>query len=510
MKVRRSFYNIIFGLISQIATIVFGLIIPRLFILKMGSEVNGFMSSINQVFIYLGLLEAGVGAATIQSLYKPLAFNDKDAINGILSSTSKYYKRTGIWYLIGIIITSLLYPFIVKSQIGAINIFIVILLTGIVGVINYFFQAKFKLLLTAEGKSYIVTNISLIVNILVNIIKIILLLLNYNIVIIQTSYFLINFLQMFLIWVYIRKNYKWIDLNVKPNYAAISQKNSVLVHQISGMIFSNTDVIVLTFFCGLKVVSVYVMYNMIFQMINSLIANFNSGITFILGTEYYADRNKFLKIYDSYELYYMTLVFALYTITYILILPFMKLYTTGMTDINYIDSLLPIYFIAMNLMSYARQPAVNAITIAGHFQKTQYRAIIESAINIIISLICVKKFGIYGVLMGTIAALLYRTNDVIIYTAKNILHKSVWITYKRWLVDTVLLIIISLAASEIKISFHSYIEFFIVGLILLIAIITIFLIVTSIFDIKSFRYTIRYVKKSINKLTNKFKKIKTD
>jgi O-antigen/teichoic acid export membrane protein len=311
---------------------------------------------------------------------------------------------------------------------------------------------------------------------------------------------------MILIWIYIKRSYKWIDLNVKPNYSAISQKNSVLVHQISGIIFGNTDVFILTIFCGLKVVSVYVMYNLIFQMINNLTSNTNVGVVFMLGSAYYEDRNKFLSLYDSYEVYYMAIVFALYSITYILILPFMKLYTAGITDMNYIDSFLPILFVILNLMSSARTPVGNVINIAGHFKKTQYRSILESTINIVVSLICINKFGIYGVLMGTIVALFYRTNDIIIYTSRHILKRSPLITYKRWFINIVLFLIVVVIATQFNVSPNSYIKFALTGFILLIIIIPVFLIVVSMFDIKSFNYTLGYIKKYFYKFNNKFNK----
>ncbi|WP_298844575.1 lipopolysaccharide biosynthesis protein [Clostridium sp.] len=507
MKVRHGFYNILFGFINQLVTIAFGVLIPRLFIVRFGSEVNGFMASLLQIIVYMSVLEAGVGATTIQSLYKPIAADDKDSINSILSATSKYYKKTGKIYLLTVVALSIVYPLCIKSNIGNITVFLVILLTGMVGVINYFFQAKFKLLLTADGKGYIISNIGIIVTILTNIIKITLLILGYNLILIQLSYFIINLLQMFMIGIYIKRKYKWIDLSIKPNYSALSQKNSVLVHQISYMIFNNTDVFILTIFCGLKVVSVYVMYNLIFQMINSLISNINSGIVFILGSTYYEDRIKFFNLYDCYELYYMAIVFALYSITYILILPFMKLYTAGMTDINYIDPLLPILFVTLNLMSFARASGVNAINIAGHFKKTQYRAIIEATINIVISLICVNKFGIYGVLIGTITALLYRTNDIIIYTNKYILKRSSLVTYKRWAVDTILFLSIVITGNKFNIYPTSYIKFAITTVILLIIIVPTFLIVVSVFDIKSYKHTLTYINKYTDLLINKFKQV---
>jgi len=505
MKARRGVYNITLGFVSQIVTIAFGILIPRLFIIKLGSEANGFMASIAQIFVYMSILEAGVGTAAIQALYKPIALNDKHSMNGILSATSKYYKKTGEYYFLVVVAMSIAYSLCIKPNIATLTVFLVILLTGMVGVINFFFQAKFKLLLTAEGKGYVISNIVMVVTVLTNIAKILLLIYGYNIILIQLSFFIINLLQVLMIWVYLKKNYKWIDLNVKPDFVAMSQKNSVLVHQISGMVFNNTDVLILTIFCGLKVVSVYVMYNLVFQMINSLVLNINSGALFILGSTYYENKKKFFDLYDSYELYYMAIVFALYSITYILILPFMKLYTAGITDINYINSSLPILFVSLNLLSFARWPAMNAINIAGHFRKTQYRSILESTINIVMSLICVNKFGIYGVLIGTISALLYRTNDIIIYTSKHILNRGSLITYKRWVINIVLFLSIVTIASKFNITPNSYVKFAITSVILLSIIVPIFFIAVSIFDIKSAKYTLNHVKKYFNLVIVKFR-----
>ena len=130
MKVRHGFYNILFGFINQLVTIAFGVLIPRLFIVRFGSEVNGFMASLLQIIVYMSVLEAGVGATTIQSLYKPIAADDKDSINSILSATSKYYKKTGKIYLLTVVALSIVYPLCIKSNIGNITVFLVILLTG--------------------------------------------------------------------------------------------------------------------------------------------------------------------------------------------------------------------------------------------------------------------------------------------------------------------------------------------------------------------------------------------
>ena len=80
-------FNIIFSLLGQIITVVISIVVPRLFIVSFGSEVNGFINSLNQIFVYVALLEAGVGGASLQALYKPVSEDNRDEINGILSAT---------------------------------------------------------------------------------------------------------------------------------------------------------------------------------------------------------------------------------------------------------------------------------------------------------------------------------------------------------------------------------------------------------------------------------------
>lgn len=482
---KRGIYNVLAGFLNQIITIALGILVPRLVLVSFGSEVNGLVNSITQIFVYFSLLEAGVGAATLQALYGPVARDDKASINEILAATSRYYKKTGIVYFFAVLGLAVVYPLVVSTDIPPMTIILVILLQGMVGVANYFFQGKFRYLLEAEGKNYIITNLTTMVTILTNVAKIILLLLGADIVIVQASYMVFNLLQMLFIAVYIHRRYKWLNLKVQPNYGAISQKNNALIHQFSNLIFNNTDVLILTVVCGLKVASVYSMYTLFFNMINTMLSTASSGVVFTLGQRFNVDREGYTKLFDCYESYYLSLVFTLFAVTYIFILPFMKLYTAGITDINYIDQYLPMLFVAMNLLSAGRGPSNNTINIAGHFKQTQWRSILETAINVSVSLVCVYFYGIYGVLFGTIAALLYRANDMIIYSNRVILKRSPKKTYRRWGIDLVLLLIILFVSSQIHLALDTYGQIILWAAIYLIIIAGIFFGVTSLTERES-------------------------
>lgn len=455
---KRSVYNILFSAFGQIVTIVFGVILPKLFIVSFGSEVNGLLSSVTQVFVYVNLLEAGVGTATLQALYGPIARKEKQNINQILAATHRYYKKAGMWYLIAVVALSVGYPLVVKSDLDFVTVAAVVFLSGIGGVINFFFQGKYRLILQAEGKGYIVTNLTTLTYVATSLLKIVLIMVGFNVIFVLAMSFIISLVQMLYIVIYIKRHYKWLDLKVKPDYDAIAQKNSVLVHQVSTLIFNNTDVLILTLFCDLKVVSVYTMYRTILGVISTFMETIGGSIQFALGQTYNVDKTRYTRLHDAYETCSITLLFALYSVAYIFILPFLRVYTAGVEDVNYIDTYLPILFIATFLLSGGRYAANAVITFAGHFRKTQWRSMLESAINLTTSLIAVHYLGIYGVLIGTVCALLYRTNDMIIYANRVILQRGSWCTYRRWIVNLLLLFLTVFASYFLHPNLNDYLH----------------------------------------------------
>lgn len=489
--------NVIYGLFNQLVTIVFGLILPRMFIMSYGSEVNGLISSVNQMYAYVALLEAGIGTASLQALYKTIAKNDINATNSVLSATNYFYKKTGYYYLIAVILLALGYPLVVSSSIPYWTIFGVILFNGLGGVINYFFQGKFRILLRAEGENYILSNLSTTIYILSNFSKIILIWFGFSVVVTQIVYFLLTIVQMIFIMYYIRKNYSWIDLSVKPDIKSISSKNSVLVHQISNLIFSNTDVIILTLFSGLKSVSVYSIYNSFFNMVKSVLYSFLDGIQFLLGQTYNADFNKFKKLQDLFEACYMTMTFVLYSILYVVITPFISIYTRDITDINYIDVYLPLLFTLVFLLQGARGPMQLVTEYAGHFKQTRNQAIIEMVINISVSILCVLQFGIYGVLLGTIAALLYRVNAIIIYVNKKILIRSPWKTYFRWGWCAIIFIVIFFINLKLNVYVESYIDLVLFGVLSSIVITFFYSIAMYLFEREALFFIMKTIKNKI-------------
>lgn len=466
-SIKKTKLNITLSFFYQIVAIALGLLIPRITIVSYGSDANGLLSSAVQFVGILNLFEAGIQAVAAKALYKTVGNDDRIGTNSILSAVNKNYKKTGIYYLTGLIALSAIYPLFVKEDsLGYLTIFFVVFFSGLSNVVLFFFQGKYRILLQVEGKNYFISIMNIITNVANHAIKILLLLLKVNIAVVVFGSFVASMIPAVIIMVYIKEKYQWIDLKAKPNFDALAQNKDVIVHQISWMIFSGTDTLILTFFCDLKVVSVYVIYKMICDYISSLSKIPFESVSFRLGQLYNTDRRRFGEYINCVELFTSNVCFALFTVTLCLATSFVGLYTANVNDIKYVDQKLATLFVLAQLLNCIRTPMLNTISYAGHFRQTLIPSIIEMVANIVISIFGAMYWGIYGVLWGTIISLLYRTIDVIIYSNKVLLERSPARTFAYYIVEGILTAGIYMLFIGLNIIVDSYWKFIEVGAVL--------------------------------------------
>ena len=70
MRTKKAFYNIITSLLSQIVSIICGLIAPRLILATFGSTYNGVINSATQFLSFISVLNIGISGATRVARYK--------------------------------------------------------------------------------------------------------------------------------------------------------------------------------------------------------------------------------------------------------------------------------------------------------------------------------------------------------------------------------------------------------------------------------------------------------
>ena len=434
MKKNTVLINIVTSLMLQIITIISGFVIPRLIISEFGSDVNGLISSITQFLSYISLLEGGLSGVVMASLYKPLADNDIKKVSGVINATTRFFRQIAIIYIVYTFVLALVYPLMVPTGYSNGYIFgLVVVLAGNL-FIQYFFSLTYKLLLNADRKVYFVSLTQIIIVALNLILTVVSIRLFGDVLWVKLISLVAFVLQPILYTSYVKKHYD-IDKFQKPDNEALSQRWDGFGQNIAYFIHVNTPIVILTFFCDLKTVSVYSVYLMIANALKVVSLSISSAIVPSIGN-ILAKNNKedTNKAFDLYEFGMGFVVTLMFSCAMVLSVPFIRVYTLGITDANYIEPLFCMILMAAEMVYCLRDPYVSVIYAAGHFRQTAKYAYTEATINIIISLLMVKKFGIVGVATGMLVSMVYRMITQVVYLKKDILFRNIKSFVKKILV----------------------------------------------------------------------------
>lgn len=428
MRSKQAAKNMIANVMLQMVVLVSGIVLPRFFLMEYGSTVNGMVNSINQFLVYLGLAEAGVGTASVVALYGPLAREDQKEVNGILSATRRFYYRSGSLFAALVAVFAFLYPYLITQQLsaGLVRTMVVILASSML--VDYLILGQYKVLLTANQQGYVVAYVQAAGTLLNMGVSMLLITLHADVLVVKGAATLIYILRFLVVRRYVKTHFADVDYRAEPKMDGLKQRGAALLHQVVGVIVNNTDSVLLTVCMGarsLKEVSVYSVYNMVIMAISQMFNSFSNGLTAGFGEVISRGETEVLKkSFSSYEYIYMMVVFCVTACTGVLLLPFVMIYTLGVTDAVYVRPVSAALFTLIVLFQNIRVPGLTIISAAGHFRQTQHQAVLEAVINLAVSLSMVWKFGMNGVLAGTVCSYAYRSIDIILYNRKYLVPGS--------------------------------------------------------------------------------------
>lgn len=433
MRTKTSLYNTACAMLLQVVNLVVNLILPRVLMDVYGSAVNGLVSSIRQFIGYLSIVEAGLAGAAVYALYKPLAEKNQEKVNGILSASNRFYNISGFLFSALVLVSTFIYPLFISEQgVEPMTIAMLVVIIGASGAFEFFAIGKYKVLLTADQRSYVISLINAIAITLNSVVILVMAKLAFDIVLVQFVAMLSFLLRSLFYGLYCRKRYTTINYKVEPDNKALDKRWDSLALQVLGVVTVGTPVIVTTFFCGLAEASVYTIFNMVFASVLALLSTFNNGLSASFGDLLVRNETGVLqKAYKQYEFLYYALLGWGYACAAILIMPFINIYTAGITDANYIRPEIAWLFVAVGLLYNAKTPQGMLVISAGHYKETKLQTLFQALINIVASVVLAQFYGMAGVLMGSVLSNLYRVIDLIIYIPKNVTKLPIRMTVIR-------------------------------------------------------------------------------
>ena len=431
MRNKATLINMISGLILQTFTILSGFILPKIILTCFGSEVNGLVSSLNQFLSYISLVEGGITGVVMANLYKPIVEKDEQKISAVMVTANRFFKKIGILFVAYSVGLSIVYPLLFKTEFNFAYVCSLTLILSITVLVQYMFSITLKTLLDADKRVYVV-NFTQTLIVICNVIFAQISVWVYpSIHILKLISGILFILQPVIFGYIVKRDYR-IDWSAAPEYSLIKSRWSGFAINLAAFIHGSTDITILTILTNLKTVSVYSVYGLVSNGIKALVQACLSGLSQTVGQAYAKkDWKELNQKLDLYEYVVFVLVFFIFTVTALLINPFIQLYTR-VTDANYNQPIFGILLIISEGLYLVKFPHLNLAYAANKFKEITVPAYIEALLNIVISVILVHKFGLVGVAVGTIVGMTYRMMFHVYYTSKIVPGRVQSIFYKKF------------------------------------------------------------------------------
>ena len=417
--------NLVTALFFQCITMLSGLILPRIIISTFGSEINGLLSSITQFLSFISLLEGGLGAVVLAELYKPIEENNNEKINSILNSCQTFFTNLSVIFMIYTVVLGVVYGWMFREKYSFCFVCSLVFILSFTTLAQYLFSITYKLLLQAQKKIYIVNTVSAITVIVNLFLSIILIYIFPKIHAIKLGSAVVFLLQPLIFKYCIEKKYrKEIWKNEKSVYK-MKKRWDGFAQNLAHFVNLNTDIAVITIFLSLIDVSVYTVYMLPITALRLIISSLTNSYQSALGKYYAQGEQKELKSnFEKFNNFNIIISIALFSTCVLLINPFVQLYTQGINDADYFQPVFAVIIVLANMFFCLREPYRYLILAAGKFKETNFGAILEAIINIVVSIVLIKKYKLIGIAFGTLLAIIYRFISFIIFFKNDILFKN--------------------------------------------------------------------------------------
>lgn len=434
----------------QLTAMLMGFVTPRLMMLYYGSEINGLIVSVTEFLTYFKLVEAGLASAAVVGLYKPLADGDDARVSAIVSAARGFYNVAGLLFCAITVVFAAVYPLFVPVRdiaggvIGYGSVMLLILAMGVSGALEFFTLSRYRVLLTADQKTSVVSLASMVSLLLSTLLIVVLSMLRVDIVIVRLAASLTLLARSVLLSLYVKKHYPQINVRAKPDKAPLSKRWDAMYQQLTVAFHQGAGVMLVTVITrdpGL--ISVFGTYHMVTVGLWGVLKMTTTGIYSSFGNLLVSGNQKgFQKAYRDFEFLYLSAVTVLFSAAAVLIVPFVMIYTKGIFDADYYAPLIGAMIILEALTDHGKMPMDLMITAAGTFRETRRHCTLQVAAALTLGLGFGLVWGVAGVLLGVILSNILRTGLQLGFVPKHI-TKLPWqatlMRIVRMLLQTVLI-----------------------------------------------------------------------
>lgn len=439
MRSKNALKNIAVYIVYEAIALILGVIFPRFIILTYGSEINGLTSTISRVLSLINLIQAGAVGAAIYQMYKPVADNDFDTQSSIIYSSRKFYNKISIVYFAVAILAGVFYSFYLKNDsLSFAEIFLSFVILAVNGVSVLLFNSICDIYLSPHQKKYLLLIALILEQIVRYSLMAVFLLLKLHFVFIYVAYLAGGAVSISLhLFFYLKNSKGYITSCPSNKNYPIPNRKFLMFSSIGSEIVTASPTVIITTIIGLVYSSVFSIYAMIFTSMKTILNSIQLSFSAIFGnlTKTSSD-DKIQKVHSTIELITIILGTVLSSCVAFLIIPFVNLYTSGVSDASYLYNNLAIFVVVYIVFFAFRTSFSYVATVYGLFKDTCYITLFFGAAGILLSIVSVVLWGMPYVMIGLLFNQIGCGIATLIVIKKNIS----WFKIGRLLVRTAVMV----------------------------------------------------------------------
>lgn len=421
MRKQNTIKNFITSIIPYFIFTLLSIFKVKLFLNKLGDDIYASNQLFSQLFTYISLVEGGVGALIVQKYYKYFISKSYDEINRIYSLSIKAMKNISmIIFSIGLVL-SFFIKFLTNNSLSFFYLQFVFILYDIRSVIEYLNLSP-RFVIQADQKLYKI-NITLnLYKLLEIVIEILLLFGNFDYAIILLLTIVIRIVMYYCVNRKIKKEYPWLKRVETTKSEKIVGMGYMFWHKIAGNIKTNTDVILLSITQNSFIVSCYASYHYIIKCIGDVIYMMGTAVLSSYGNVVYSEGNK--KSFDVFKKINLSFLFFASTFSVICYIVINKFIGLWVGEKYILDNIFVILIIVSLFHTIANRSLKIVSEARGLYKETKNIVATEALINLLLSIILVKKYSMLGVLAATVVSDVYNLIEYPRYIYKNVFKEK--------------------------------------------------------------------------------------
>lgn len=402
--------NIVVGTFLKIYQIAFPFVIRTVMIYYMSVEylgLNGLFSSVIQV---LNLAELGVSSAMVFSMYRPIVKDDCGRICALLKLYRRYYRIIGaVIAVLGLVLLPFL-PYLIKTDTipADIDVNVLYLMNLFNCVISYMLLAYRSSLMIAHQRNDIISRITLVTDTVMYLMQLGVIIFTKNYYLYTAVIVLLQMINNIICGLYSGKLYPQYkpegEISLQDKAAISSRIRDLFTAKFGSVIVLSSDNIVVSAFLGLTVLAMYQNYYYILSAVIGIISVIFSACMSGLGNSFIVETKE--KNYNDFKTFTFIIswIAGFCTSCFLcLYQPFMELWVGSELCLDFsavICFCVYYYFFEINQLLNTYKDA------AGIWHEDRFRPLVTAMTNLLMNLIMVQFWGIYGVLLSTVLSMM--------------------------------------------------------------------------------------------------------